>query len=402
MNNGAGARSAASAPGSDTLLRLGIAAAVAAVAGSFGPWIEVMTFASIDGMNADGAITLAAGVAALLLCGGAMAEWLRGSWVPILTLITGVVCIGCFANSGRSVFSSKQDGLDVFGTRIELLSPGWGLWAVGAAGVVLVCVSAMLIAREAPDHRFELWPPSGSRATSTFVAIGLAVGAFVAVALGVVPEKQLDLQASRLTPKPGNPMQKAEPDPRLNPPGPEDFGGDPLPPSGTVDAKSPDKVVAMGKTLLLPGDWSYRVRVTGAKVVDLVPGNDKWGSLTANGRWVVVAMTVSKGKKDAQASTFEGWEVKLVDSNGKLHDALGGFGRDVETASFSNLVPIYNKDGVKTRGVIVFDVPKDVSIEAVQFKSGSQPTIDEQQSKAPRPKDLYDWYMRSQLDFEGN
>lgn len=118
------------------------ASAVLALVGCAGPWITAL-FISRAGLDTpDGRL-----VGLLALIGGVMLVVYgtgvsRSAALPVLTTLAGALCAVTAASDLVEI--SSEEGVDFFGSRIQVLQPGWGLYLALAASVSLVIASGLL------------------------------------------------------------------------------------------------------------------------------------------------------------------------------------------------------------------------------------------------------------------
>lgn len=107
----------------DRFSAIGAAVGAAVIAGCLGPWITLGPFSrsGIDGAS-DAWFVLAAGILGALLVATRRSR--------VLTLITGLIVAGVAAVDGADISSRGND--------LIAPSPGWGLYLVGLAGLVLI------------------------------------------------------------------------------------------------------------------------------------------------------------------------------------------------------------------------------------------------------------------------
>lgn len=117
-------------------------ASIAIVIGAIGPW-ETTFLADIAGTKGDGRLTLI-----LAILGGALVLIaLSGSRWYILASVLGIVCAVVGIRDLIVVNNSTQT---LFGHKVALIKPGWGLWLTVVASVVFA-VSAWLVYSDVQD-----------------------------------------------------------------------------------------------------------------------------------------------------------------------------------------------------------------------------------------------------------
>ena len=120
----------------DATRNIGLIACIATVVGAIGPWQTtfLVDFAGTDG---DGVITLILGSLAGLLL---LTKPSGSGWLAFGGVLAGIGAVVA-AYDLVQVLGSEQE---VFGQRVELVHPGWGLWLSVIALVALAATSAAL------------------------------------------------------------------------------------------------------------------------------------------------------------------------------------------------------------------------------------------------------------------
>lgn len=120
---------------------IAVAAAIAAVVGSVGPWVEA-TFATTDGLDGDGWMTLAFGAAALALLLLTRGEAHRDAALALLALGVATAAVAIF----HIIDLARTD----FGVLEDSVAPGWGAVLTAVAGLILAGGALVLGAWPAP------------------------------------------------------------------------------------------------------------------------------------------------------------------------------------------------------------------------------------------------------------
>ncbi|MDI9894970.1 hypothetical protein QM797_09550 [Rhodococcus sp. IEGM 1381] len=120
-----------------------LAASIAIVIGSLGPWVTIFAF-SQNGTEGDGAITVALGGLAALLSVVVIVREGRALLgdryiTPLLALVVSIIALYDVANVGNTKgnFMGAQIGPSV----------GWGLWLVLIGGLTLLAASILVAAK---------------------------------------------------------------------------------------------------------------------------------------------------------------------------------------------------------------------------------------------------------------
>ena len=122
------------------------------VIGSLGPWAHTTVFdLSVSGIEGggDGWITLVAGVtgAGVLLI--IEKAGIKGESALVVPALFGLVALGVIAYDATNIFGTQSGGADDFLGRVDLIKPGWGLYAVGLGGLALAVGSGLMARRSA-------------------------------------------------------------------------------------------------------------------------------------------------------------------------------------------------------------------------------------------------------------
>ena len=120
---------------------LGASAALVSV-GSLGPWARAL-FVSVSGVDGDGKVTLALGVAAVVVAFifARSSRRPRPWWPLALCVVAGLVGIGITTNIWidlESSDSSTSSEDDLFGDTDALVTVSWGLIVTLAASISLI------------------------------------------------------------------------------------------------------------------------------------------------------------------------------------------------------------------------------------------------------------------------
>ncbi|MFT4048716.1 MAG: hypothetical protein QM648_02655 [Solirubrobacterales bacterium] len=330
-------------------------AAGACVAGSLGPWVKTLANPEpMAGTDLDGRLTLLLGGAALLLSLLAVLGPLRERWVPLVTFGCGVAVLLVFAQHGRTIFA-LEDNTELVradAKNLAWISAGWGLWAIGIGSAALASVSAMLLARQAPDHRPGVWPPSGSRSGLVYGTIAASIVGVVAVVGGVLPEGQLMIKPQ--------------------PPVGQEVGPSVIPRPETSGrrraASNPAEVVPVNQKLIFHGPDGFTVRVTDvATKSTLPPETDQGLPLKPDGKWIVVSLSVG-GLKQNSTYSIDGSRFKLVSEDGMLYLPTAGFGETPVEAVTLGTDSVYEVAEGPKSGFVVFNVPAGMKFSAIQFE----------------------------------
>jgi hypothetical protein len=127
---------------------LAVGGAAVMTIGALGPWATALGIVSKAGVDGDGLLVIgAAGVAVLLLWKHAQSG---GRGVLIGTLALGLVSVAICVYDLIDIESQAQS--EFFGERLDVIEPGWGIYAslLGAAALTIASV-AMWRARVQPD-----------------------------------------------------------------------------------------------------------------------------------------------------------------------------------------------------------------------------------------------------------
>ncbi len=132
-----------------------IAGAVAMVAGSFGPWATWLGgFGSASGIDrGDGRYSAAAGVLAIALLMGASRSVRYARWSALGAATLGIAGIVVFLVNRGNYEELRSTNL-VVGvlSDLDLLHPGWGIYAVGVGSAIVTVGSLMLAASRGTER----------------------------------------------------------------------------------------------------------------------------------------------------------------------------------------------------------------------------------------------------------
>jgi hypothetical protein len=129
---------------------IALVAAGGVVLGSIGPWGST-PFGDVAGTDGDGVITLVLGIAAAIVVftrpSGSRWLW-AGLVLGAFCAIIGIVDI--------ADLSSEES--EFFGEKVDLVSPGWGIWLMTISSLVLAAGSGWLYVEGEPSASPE--PPT--------------------------------------------------------------------------------------------------------------------------------------------------------------------------------------------------------------------------------------------------
>ncbi len=127
------------------------------VAGAFGPWATWLGgFGEANGFDrGDGSYVLLAAIAAVLLLAWTTRASLATRWASTVAAGMGGVGLFVFFTNWRDFEELKRDNT-IIGvlSDLDLINPGWGIYAVGAGSLVLlVCAVGLAVAGPARASR---------------------------------------------------------------------------------------------------------------------------------------------------------------------------------------------------------------------------------------------------------
>lgn len=116
-----------------------VAGTVFLAIGAFGPWAKAL-LASKSGIEGDGVLILGAAGAALALLWGYAQRPRRGAAIGTLLVALAAAAVAAI---DLADIQSKGD-VELFGERVNVVQPGWGIYMVLVAAAVLAIASLVL------------------------------------------------------------------------------------------------------------------------------------------------------------------------------------------------------------------------------------------------------------------
>jgi hypothetical protein len=340
------------------LMLLAAFAALAIVIGSFGPWTLLLGRA-VDGVTGihggDAGARLSTGLLGSIALAVALVSFRRRQYEQpqvALLLVLGLLSLGAcgmFLNDASSISDRATFDATV---NVNLSTFGWGLWVIGAGGVVLSSAAALMLARGAGAA---LWPPQGEAWAACAVAL-VCTAAFLHLTGAELPPpiagqySESEVRRAQADMKQHLLLRSAN--------------------RNIVEGRErPNQTVGVGEVLLFPSSKGlHELRVT--KVEDAAVSGQP-------DRHRVVVRMQTRGARitdgysgESMISAGTDWEwdqIQLVDSDNRLH-AASGIGGDLAAATNGREWSVWGTRGWE-RGVAVFDIPSDTTIKAIQLSN---------------------------------
>jgi hypothetical protein len=137
------------------------------VVGALGPWATALNFISVSGTRGDGWIVIAAALVGVACLWGCVAR--PSLLAGCVAAVCGVAATAVSAIDLHQLSSGAS--VNFFGTRMNLVQPGWGIYADLAASVAFVATVVALLVWWRPTRRAKITTKTGGGAASTAPAV---------------------------------------------------------------------------------------------------------------------------------------------------------------------------------------------------------------------------------------